>query len=276
MGLMSGAGQALDRLGMRAVVAVGTTVVYRGLLRRKQRFSTDAQGHWVNQQDEATIVSPLIHTARFGAYRDWVMDNWAWQYVPGAGDTIIDVGAGIGEEAVVFSQMVAPGGRVVAIEAHPETFACLQASVHRSGRTNVIPVSCAITEADGTVSIADTDNHIANSVMTQGGAKAISSRSLDSLANELGLGPVALLKMNIEGAERLAVQGMTQLAKRVRHVVVSCHDFVSDAGIGGDEFRTFAEVRQQLEALGFEITTRPDHAQPWTRYYLYGRNRALA
>lgn len=260
---------------MRGMVAMGTTVVYRSVLGRRQRFSTDAAGHWVNQQEQATIVSPIIHTTQFDAYRDWVMDNWAWQYEPKAGDTIIDVGAGVGEEAVVFSKLVGPSGTLVAIEAHPVTFACLQASLQRSRLTNVIPVGYAITEKDGTVSIADTENHLANSVMTAEGAQTIPSRSLDSLAEELGLGPIALLKMNIEGAERLAVEGMTALSKRIRHVVISCHDFVSEAGNGGDEFRTFSEVRNRLEALGFEITTRPDHHHAWTRYYLYGRNRAL-
>lgn len=251
-------------------------MVYRTVLGRNQRFSTDAAGHWVNQQAEATIVSPIIQTIRFVDYRDWAMDYWSWQYTPKVGDTIIDVGAGIGEDAVVFSQLVGPSGTVIAIEAHPTTFVCLRATVQRSGLTNVIPIGCAITEADGTVSITDTENHLANSVMSGEGAHSISSRSLDSLAQELGLGPVALLKMNIEGAERLAVQGMTDLAKRVRHVIVSCHDFVSEAGNGGDEFRTFTEVRQRLEELGFEITTRPDHEHAWTRYFLYGRNRAFA
>lgn len=275
MGIMAVAGQTLDRLGLRGMVAVGTTAVYGTVLGRRQQFSTDPAGNWVNRHAEATIVSPVIHTARFDAYRDWVMDNWAWQYQPQVGDTIIDVGAGVGEEAVVFSKLVGPSGKVVCIEAHPATFGCLQATLQHSGICNVIPIACAITEMDGTVSIDDTENHIANSVMTAGGGQPILSRSLDSLADELGLGTVALLKMNIEGAERLAVQGMTALAQRTRHVVISCHDFVSEDGGGGDEFRTFNEVRERLEALSFDLTTRPDHHHAWTRHYLYGRNRAM-
>ncbi len=275
MGILAVAGQTLDRLGLRGMVAMGTTAVYGTVLGRRQQFSTDAAGNWVNQHAEATIVSPIIHTTRFEAYRDWVMDNWAWQYQPQVGDTIIDVGAGVGEEAVVFSKLVGPSGKVVSIEAHPLTYACLQATLRNSRISNVIPIGYAITDKDGTVSIDDTQNHLANSVMTEGGAQSIPSRSLDSLAEELGLGPIALLKMNIEGAERLAVAGMTALSKQVRHVVISCHDFVSEAGGGGDEFRTFSEVRKRLEALGFELTTRPDHHHAWTRYYLYGRNRAM-
>jgi hypothetical protein len=67
---------------------------------------------------------------------------------------------------------------------------------------------------------------------------------------------------------------MTELSRRIRHVVISCHDFIGEAG-GGDQFRTFGEVRQRLEELGFDLSTRPDHPQPWVRFYVYGRNRAF-
>lgn len=256
------------------MLSIAATVFYGAVLGRGQRFSTDAAGNWVNEDAEATIVSPIIHTARFENYRDCVLANWAWQYQPQVGDTIIDVGAGVGEEAVVFSKLVGPSGKVVSIEAHPATFACFQATLRNSQITNVAPVGCAITERDGTVSIDDSANHLRNSIMKGGVGQSIPSRSLDSLAKELGLGPVALLKMNIEGAERLAVEGMIELSKRTRHLVISCHDFISEAG-GGEEFRTCSEVRHKLEELGFEIATRPDHPHAWTRYYLYGRNRAM-
>lgn len=274
MGIITAAGQMLDRLGLRGIVALGATVGYWPASGGRQRFSTDAAGNWVNSHGEATIVSPTIHTTRFEGYRDCVLDNWAWQYRPQLGDTIIDVGAGVGEEAVIFSKLVGPRGKIVSVEAHPATFVCLQATVEHSLLANVIPVGSAITDRDGTVCIDDTENHLANSVMARGG-QSVPSRSLDSLATELELGPVALLKMNIEGAEWLAVQGMSELAKRTRHLVISCHDFLSEAS-GNERFRTFSEVRYRLEELGFDIATRPDHPHPWVRYYLYGRNRAKA
>jgi len=273
-GLVAQIGQALDAAGLRGLVAAAASGVYGLRSGGRRSFSVDAAGRWVNRQPEATIVSPTIHTAGFGAFQAWVLDNWAWQYRPKAGDTVIDVGAGVGEEAVIFSKMTAPGGRVISIEAHPDTFACLQQTVAQSRLEGVTPLLCAVTEQDGTALIAERENHLSNSIVTGRGGQELPARSLDSLADELGLGEVALLKMNIEGAERMAVRGMTELARRTRHVAISCHDFISDDG-GGEEFRTFHEVRSALEAQGFEITTRHDHPNPWTRYYLYGRNHRL-
>ena len=103
--------------------------------------------------------------------------------------------------------------------------------------------------------------------------KYVVSTTLDAVALDLELGTVALLKMNIEGAERSAVRGMETLARKLRHVVISCHDFIADRGEGGDALRTFDYVQAVLESLGFETSCRADHVLPWVRYYIYGRNR---
>jgi hypothetical protein len=79
--------------------------------------------------------------------------------------------------------------------------------------------------------------------------------------------------MNIEGAERLAVKGMKRLAAATANVCISCHDFVTDR-TGDPAFRTRESVRHDLEAYGFEISTRPDHELPWVRDYLYGTRQA--
>jgi FkbM family methyltransferase len=274
MSVVARLGQRLDEAGLRKLVALGASVSYGLASGGRQRFEVDPAGRWVNRQPEATIVSPDIHTSRFEAVRDTVLENWAWQYRPKPGDTVVDVGAGVGEEAVVFSKMVGPRGRVVSIEAHPQTFACLEETVRRSGLPAVTPLWCAVSDRDGAATICESGSHLANSIVPAGQGSHVPARSLDSLADELGLDEIALLKMNIEGAERLAVQGMERIAERIRHIVISCHDFISDGG-QSDEFRTFEEVRAFLEGAGFEVRTRPDHPSPWVRYYLYGFNKAL-
>ena len=81
-GLLSKLSGKLDRLGFRPFVAAVASATYRIRTGGRQRFFADRAGYWVNHHSEATIVSPAIHTARFDAYRELVMDNWAWQYQP--------------------------------------------------------------------------------------------------------------------------------------------------------------------------------------------------
>ncbi len=234
----------------------------------RSEFAVDSEGRWVNRQPEATFVNSTLHTTTYENVRRWVTDNWAWEYLPQDGDTVIDVGAGIGEEAVIFSHLVGPRGRVISIEAHPETFACLESTIQLSNLKNVRPLNVAVADRDGELFISTAENHLESSVLGASEGIRVKARSLDSLADELRLEKVDLIKMNIEGAEKLAVRGMTQIAHRVRHAAISCHDFISDR-TGDEQFRVKAEVRAALEAHGFSIETRSDAPEPWMRDYLY-------
>lgn len=234
-----------------------------------RRFGVDSDGHWLNIQPEATFVSPDVYTPYFAQVEASVIDYWCAFDRPQPGDTIIDVGAGIGEDAVVFSKLIGPTGRVIAIEAHPNTFACLQGTIERSGLTNVVAVQCAIADREGTLTMSDDSEHLANSMLKTGGGVEVPAKTLDALLAELGIDQVDLLKMNIEGAERPAMAGMRGSAPRIRNVAISCHDFVADDG-GGDDFRTREFVRPALEAMGYVVRQRSEAAHPWLRDTLYG------
>jgi len=178
---------AIDRPGLRGLVAFAANMVLRGRGGGGQRFSVDDQGRWVNAQPHATIVRPTIHTVPAEDIRNTVLDNWCWQYLPKAGDVVINVGAGVGEEAVVFSSLVGPAGRVVSIEAHLETFECLRGTIERSSLNNVTALPAAVTDQLGQVRIHDQGNHLANSIIAVGedGGEIVVSRTLDSVAEEL-------------------------------------------------------------------------------------------
>lgn len=265
--LLSALAERADALGLRRLVAAIASIAYR------RRFAVDGMGRWLNVQPEATIVSPVIHTTGFAAYRDWVLDHWAFDYRPQPGDVVIDVGAGVGEEAVVFSKLVGPSGHVFAIEAHPATFECLAETVRRSGLTNVTPLWLALSDAPGEARVAERANHLTSSIVIGGEGRAVPSHSLASLMTELGIERADLLKMNIEGAEAAAVRGMAGVERRVEHLVISCHDFLADRG-ESDQFRTREQVRAGLTALGYVLRTRPDHPLPWVSDYFYGRRSA--
>jgi FkbM family methyltransferase len=200
-----------------------------------------------------------------------VLDNWAYRYRPGPGAVILDIGSGVGEEAVVFSKMIGPSGRLIAVEAHPETFDCLSRTVERSGLGNVVPLHCAVADADGEVEIGDSAAHLSNSILAgSGGARRVPQRTIDAIARQYGLDGIDYVRMNIEGAERLAIRGMTETVARVRNICISCHDFVAEA-TGDPSFRSKAEILPFLEQSGFTITTRlPEPGKPWIGDYLYG------
>lgn len=241
--------EKLDALGLRSIVAKAASLAYCN-----QTFSVDPDGHWVNQQTECTIVSPTLHTSAYSAIRARVMDQWCYAYAPKAGDIIIDCGAGVGEEAVVLAPLV---GKVLSIEASPETFRCLTKTIERSKLANAIPIHCAVADKSGTALIDSGPSHIASSIM-RSGKIAVPQRTIAELATNLPR--IDLLRMNIEGAEKLAVLGVPW--EKVRAAVISCHDF---AGLPAK-----AQVLSALQSNGFEVITRNDRPdQPWVADYLY-------
>ncbi len=233
-----------------------------------RRFSTDDAGRWVNQQPGATFVSPDIFTGFRDQVAARVKDRWCLAYTPATGDVVVDLGAGFGDEALIFSNLVGPAGRVIAVEAHPKTFACLEQTVRRSAAGNVNCVQCAVSDRNGVLNISDSAEHVGNSLLLDGGSVPVPARSLDSLWDEVEIDRINLLKVNIEGAERDMVKGMERIASRIRNIVIECHDFVADAG-GGDQFRTRAEVTAALEAFGFKVKRRPEGGPYFLRDLIY-------
>lgn len=245
--------RSVDRAGMPKLAAGLANAICRD-----RHFSVDADGDRINRQADATFVCPDLVPPRYSYVREQVTENWLYEYQPKDGDVVLDIGAGIGEEAIVFEHM---GCRVISVEAHPRTFRCLTKTIAASGLKNVQPVQCAIMDKDGEITIADTNDHLANGIGANEGI-TVPARSVASLCSELGLKTIDFMKMNIEGAERDAVIGFGDV--EIRHMVISCHDF-----LGIDELKTLDSVRAALTEQGYRITTRPDHPMSYTRANIY-------
>jgi FkbM family methyltransferase len=216
---------------------------------------------WVPVRSGARLASDREELAR---------DLFFQEYTPGPGDTVIDVGAGAGEEVELFSRLVGPAGRVYAVEAHPATFAALETRCAEAGLDNVVPVHVAASDRAGTVSFSDDASYLENRITTDRAGLAVPALTLDELIERWQLAQVDFLKMNIEGAEEAALRGLARSAPRVRHLAVSCHDFLADRG-GDPANRTSAAVRRLLGGYGFAVTgRRRGDRRHWTQSYLYG------
>ena len=236
-----------------------------GFLRARRRsveriFLDD--GLWIHQTSRGYFAyhQPYLRLdlRRFG---ESTRRNFLWGYEPSPGDIIMDVGAGVGEETLTLSRAVGKRGKVICIEAHPRTFRCLEKLVRYNRLANVIPIHAAIAEPGrSTVSIEDGNEYLANRVGAVG--VTVVATTIDEIFARLNLPHIHFLKMNIEGAERQAIRGMSQTLLHTKVVCISCHDFLAEHrsanGKPGAESacRTKNEVRQFLEQSGFEVISR--------------------
>lgn len=230
--------------------------------------------HWLHTYRDGTVVRTSVGGPSPAARDRDVRDVFLFDHEPRPGDTIVDLGAGLGGEVCLFSRLVGEHGRVVSIEAHPRTFAGLLKTIALNGLTNVVPVQCAVVGEPGPVLLGDDPvNHILNGLTTDAtGAVAVTGRRLDEILRSLGIERVDLLKMNIEGAELGVLESSRDLLATVDSLVVACHDFLAD-GPGPDWRRTFDSVSDLLESAGYALRTRPSDSRPWIRYYVYASRR---
>jgi FkbM family methyltransferase len=199
-------------------------------------------------------------------------DFWLQHYCPQEGDVIVDVGAGRGEDTVTFSRAVGKTGRVIAIEAHPVTFAILRNFCRLNRLSNVTLLQLALMDKSGNVQMAaSTSGWKVNAIERREGSSGIQVRAatLNDVCEEQGLKDIAFLKMNIEGAERFALLGMEPVVPRIRQICVACHDFWWECG-HAEQFRTRAFVEQFLMDHGFTLASRPDDPRDYVRDHVFG------
>lgn len=141
------------------------------------------------------------------------------------GSHVIDVGANVGYHTVRLASRVGPTGSVLAVEANPDNCLLLLAAVEENKLTNVTLLPVGLAQERGW-------SFFATHVGTNGGLLNESSRpavrDAGTLVPLLRLDDVVaadqqvdLVKMDVEGAEGLVVEGGAETIARCRPVVVS-------------------------------------------------------
>ena len=139
------------------------------------------------------------------------------------GMLVVDGGANMGGYSLLASRRAGPAGRVFSFEPDPRNFARLAARVRRCA--NVRPIPKAIADKSGQ-SLLFLDTFHAGHSLVDGrvGERGIlvEVTSLDDFVRELGLPGLDVVKLDIEGAELLALDGMQQLLRGARRPVILC------------------------------------------------------
>jgi len=219
-----------NKQGLRWVSAAIIFLVYRLKGQNIRRVAYNATlGLWEYTIRDAFFLTkdPAWFSSR-EYYSDVFKKYSGHFYQPKAGDTVIDIGAGVGEEVLPVSDLVGAMGKIHAIEANPNTFAVLKYYCANNRLTNAVLHNLAITEKSGAIFIEDDGGYgVQNAIsMNQTGKMIeVNATSLDDFMEFNKIKSVDLLKVNIEGAERFVVKGMDRSVSKIKRVAISCHDF---------------------------------------------------
>ncbi len=162
------------------------------------------------------------------------------------GMTVIDIGAHVGHYALLAARLVGSEGKVYAFEPDPDNYAILQKNVSLNGYTNIVAIPKAVSNRTGTlrlfVSRQGNDRHAIfenTRSIAREASEDVSSVSLDDFLAAQGWPQVDLIKMDIEGAEPLALEGMRGLLERdgdLKLVIEFAAEALRSAGFNPAEF----------------------------------------
>ncbi len=266
----------LDRPGGRTLLALAATCFARARNGLDVRiFYDDGWFHWaggVCSFDSAAFNyfsdTPLHWKNRDS--QEELGSVWWHVYRPRAGDVVVDIGAGTGTDTFVFSKAVGNEGRVLAVEAHPRTYRWLVNTCKYNRLENVIPCHRAVTDGATEVYITDNAHHLGNSIIPTLDQNCLQTpvpgASLDQICREQGIDHIDFLKVNVEGAERFVIRGMSEMIGRIRHLCIACHDFLA---VDGEDFRTKQLVIDFLQASGFEVVCRDADPRPCVQGHVH-------
>lgn len=141
------------------------------------------------------------------------------------GDVVYDIGANDGSIALCLARIIGPEGVVVAFEPVWSTYVrlCRNLQFDTYSKANIVTVPCGISNANDVaqMSVPDTNCESASLAGRDAWHECLGEctitqvpcvlRTLDSLVEELSLPVPDFIKVDVEGAERMVVEGAAQL-----------------------------------------------------------------
>lgn len=145
------------------------------------------------------------------------------------GQTVVDAGAHIGSFALMAAKRVGPTGRVLAFEPSPDTFALLRRNLELNPMPWVRLHALALGTRSGLATLHAAEpgrgNPAADTLMPAEGRMPVqvAVRPLDEVLAEDGVTRVDHLKVDVEGAELLVLDGAPKTLAAARRVVMEIH-----------------------------------------------------
>ena len=186
------------------------------------------------------------------------------------GDVILDMGANIGYFTLLAAKLVGKKGKVYSFEPEPRNYHYLKKNIELNKYTNVFAFQKAVADKPGKVKLYicpyDTGHHTINQyggiekyspkfIYTNKEFVEIEAVVLDDFFGETKR-KIDVIKMDIEGAEVLALSGMDHIIKengKLKMFIEFFPLFIREMGSSPEEF-----IKKLLEDYRFAIFVIPD------------------
>ncbi len=163
-----------------------------------------------------------------------------FQQIIKEGSVVYDLGANSGFYTILASVLVGDFGKVVAFEPHPRNLSYLGEHLRSNHIQNTIVIDAAVSDCTGFIQF-NGDGFIGH--ISDQGELQVKTISLDELIDTNQIPPPNFLKIDIEGAEMLALCG-------AKSMLIKIHPTILLATHGNEVHR---DCCQFLDSLGYSI-----------------------
>ncbi len=156
-----------------------------------------------------------------------------------SGDTALDIGANVGYISLVLAKCVGNSGKVFSFEPDSKNFALLKRNLELNADCNITPISMAVSDShqpirlyhakfdfnSGAHSMLPSEKHSNEFV-------EIEATTIDDIVKSHEIKKVDVIKIDIEGAEMSAFNGMSETLRQNRPFIVCelCEEHQARAG----------------------------------------------
>lgn len=143
---------------------------------------------------------------------------------------MVDGGSNVGFFALLAATKLQGSGHVLAFEPDPETFSLLQQNIRRNGFVGAIRAErLALTDREGTLDFAvNSEEPMLSSLISAATSSARSIRvhavGLDTFLAASGLERADVIKLDLEGAEPMALEGARRALLTARMVIFEANE----------------------------------------------------
>ncbi|MHB1095830.1 MAG: FkbM family methyltransferase [Gemmatimonadaceae bacterium] len=161
---------------------------------------------------------------------------------------VLDVGASVGAWTVPLARWLAPEGRLYAFEPVPANRTRLERTVEDNRLTNVVVSPLALGDGRGQVdmwlrsSVTGAETGTAAIVTAGGGHLTVDMQPLDEWADNASLHRLDFIKLDVEGAELMVLEGAHRMVARFRPLILAEFEsyWMSTHGWAADDVRGWA------------------------------------
>ena len=169
-------------------------------------------------------------------------------------ETVLDIGANIGWFTIMMARLVGDNGSVHAFEPRPTTFEHLGKSIAASKLTKNVTLyqkALSDTHGDAFITWRPNDRNPGNSwVSSQINDPAIKQDKISMVRlDDLSIGPVSFIKIDVEGAEPSVFRGGEKLIARDKPVILSEINFGQLRSMSG---MSWSDYRSFLDGIGYD------------------------